>query len=87
MYCGIAPVSFLGHVLLGLFCLCVSHTAIIGFAKGDEIKAHSSNLEPLRHIEKGRAGELCVPFLDSLTFSFCLSILVCLFLSLYSLIY
>lgn len=40
--------------------LYVSHTAIIGFAKGDEIKGHSSNLEPLRLTERNRAGGACV---------------------------
>lgn len=39
--------------------LYVSHTAIIGLAKGDEIKAHSSNLEPLRPTERNRAGGVC----------------------------
>ncbi len=39
--------------------LYVSLAAIIGFAKGDEIKAHSSN-QPLRLTERNRAGGVCV---------------------------
>jgi len=51
----------------------VSHTAIIDFAKGDEIKVHSSNLEPLRLTERNRAGGMCL--------CQCVCVCVCVYLS------
>ncbi len=59
-HCGIDPSHSSAMYCWDCAVLYVSHAEIIGFAKGDEIKAHSSNLEPLRLTERNRAGGVCV---------------------------